>query len=158
MRSFSEIKESPNYRRLKNSIEFKAEWRSSLIVGIFCQILILLMFTVGSLHSAGTARAVIGAIIMIPCLLYQLYRLVRIFFHMDSYTYTEAVLDRPKQGYQGSMYFTVRIRDRSGREFDADTHSIFSRSEPCFEDYVNQKVLIGYNNVTGLVVVIQKLP
>ena len=158
MRSISEIRESPNYRRLKNSIEFKAEWRSSLIVGIFCQILILLMFTVGSLHSADTARAVIGAIIMIPCLLYQLYRLVRIFFHMDSYTYTEAVLDRPKQGYKGSMYFTVRIQDRSGREFDADTHSIFSRSEPCFEDYVNQRVLIGYNNVTGLVVVIQKLP
>ena len=157
MRSFSEIKESPNFQRLKNSVEFKAEWLSSLIVGIFCLILILLMFTVGSLNSANTARAVIGTIIMIPCLLYQLYRLVRIFFHMDSYTYTEAVLDRPKQGYKGSMYFAVRIRDRSGREFDADTHSIFSRSEPCFEDYVNQKVLIGYNNVTGLVVVIQKL-
>lgn len=157
MRSFSEIKESPNFQRLKNSVEFKAEWLSSLIVGIFCLILILLMFTVGSLNSANTARAVIGTIIMIPCLLYQLYRLVRIFFHMDSYTYTEAVLDRPKQGYKGSMYFTVRIRDRSGREFDADTHSIFSRSEPCFEDYVNQKVLIGYNNVTGLVVVIKKL-
>ena len=158
MRSISEIRESPNYQRLKNSIEFKAEWRSTWIVGIFCQILILLMFTVGSLHSADTARAVIGAIIMIPCLLYQLYRLVRIFFHMESYTYTEAVLDRPKQGYKGSMYFTVRIRDRSGREFDADTNTIFNRSEPCFEDYVNQKVLIGYNNVTGLVVVIQKLP
>ena len=158
MRSFSEIKESPNFQRLKNSVEFKAEWLSSLIVGIFCLILILLMFTVGSLNSANTARAVIGTIIMIPCLLYQLYRLVRIFFHMDSYTYTEAVLDRPKQGYKGSMYFTVRIRDRSGREFDADTHSIFSRSEPCFEDYVSQRVLIGYNNVTGLVVVIQKLP
>ena len=158
MRSFSEIKESPHYQRLKNSVEFKAEWLSSLIVGIFCLILILLMFTVGSLNSAGTARAVIGAIIMIPCLLYQLYRLVRIFFHMESFTYTEAILDRPKQGYKGSMYFTVRIRDRSGREFDADTHSIFSRSEPCFEDYVNQKVLIGYNNDTELVVVIQKLP
>ena len=158
MRSFSEIKESPHYQRLKNSVEFKAEWRSSLIVGIFYLILLLLMFTVGSLNSAGTARAVIGAIIMIPCLLYQLYRLVRIFFHMESFTYTEAILDRPKQGYKGSMYFTVRIRDRSGREFDADTHSIFSRSEPCFEDYVNQKVLIGYNNDTELVVVIQKLP
>lgn len=157
MRSFSEIKESPDFQRLKNSVEFKAEWRSSLIVVIFSQILILLMFTVGSLHSADTARAVIGAIIMISCLLYQLYRLVRIFFHMESYTYTEAVLDRPKQGYKGSMYFTVRVRNRFGKEIDVDTNRIFSRAEPSFEDYVNQKVLIGYNNVTGLVVVIKKL-
>ena len=157
MRSFSEIKESPNFQRLKNSVEFKAEWRSTWIVGVFCLILILLMFTVGSLNSADTARAVIGTIIMIPCLLYQVYRLVRIFFHMESFTYTEAVLDRPKQGYKGSMYFTVRIRDRSGREFDANTNNIFNRNEPCFEDYVNQKVLIGYNNDTGLVVVIKKL-
>lgn len=158
MRSFSEIRESPNYQRLKNSVEFKAEWRSTWIVGVFCLILILLMFTVGSLNSADTARAVIGTIIMIPCLLYQVYRLVRIFFHMESFTYTEAVLDRPKQGYKGSMYFTVRVRNRFGKEIDVDTNRIFSRAEPSFEDYVNQKVLIGYNNVTGLVVVIQKLP
>jgi hypothetical protein len=158
MRSFSEIRESPNYQRLKNSVEFKAEWRSTWIVGVFCLILILLMFTVGSLNSADTARAVIGTIIMIPCLLYQVYRLVRIFFHMDSFTYTEAVLDRPKQGYKGSMYFTVRVRNRFGKEIDVDTNNIFNRNEPCFEDYVNQKVLIGYNNVTGLVVVIKKLP
>ena len=158
MRSFSEIKESPNFQRLKNSVEFKAEWRSTWIVGVFCLILIFLMFTVGSLHSANTARSVIGTIIMIPCLLYQLYRLVRIFFHIDSYTYTEAVLDRPKQGYKGSMYFTVRVRNRFGKEIDVDTNRIFSRAEPNFEDYLNQKVLIGYNNVTGLVVVIKKLP
>lgn len=157
MRSFSEIKESPNYRRLKNSVEFKAERRSTLVVGIFCLILILLM-TAAAGTSRGTARAVIGFVIMIPCFLYQLYRLVRIFFHMDSYTFTEVLLDQPKQGYKGSMYFTVRIRDRSGQEFETDTNAIFSRSEPCFEDYVNQKALIGYNNDTELVVVIKKLP
>lgn len=157
MRSFSEIKESPNFQRLKNSIEFKAEWRSTWIVCVFCLFLMLLMFAVGSRSEADTARAVIATIIIIPCFLYQLYRLVRIFFRMDSYTYTEAVLDRPRQGYKGSMYFTVRVRNRSGQEFDADTNAIFNRMEPCFEDYVNQRVLIGYNNVTELVVVIQKL-
>lgn len=156
MRSFSEIKEFPNYRRLKNSVEFKAERRSTLVVGIFCLILILLMAAAAG-TSRGTARAVIGFVIMIPCFLYQLYRLVRIFFHMDSYTFTEVLLDQPKQGYKGSMYFTVRIRDRSGQEFETDTNAIFSRSEPCFEDYVNQKALIGYNNDTELVVVIKKL-
>jgi len=156
MRSFSEIKESPNYRRLKNSVEFKAERRSTLVVSIFCLILILLMAAAAG-TSRGIARAVIGFVIMIPCFLYQLYRLVRIFFHMDSYTFTEVLLDQPKQGYKGSMYFTVRIRDRSGQEFETDTNAIFSRSEPCFEDYVNQKALIGYNNDTELVVVIKKL-
>ena len=157
MRSISEIRESPNFQRLKNSIEFKAERRSTWIVGIFCLILILLMFTVGSLNSAGTARVVIGTIIMIPCLLYQLYRLVRIFSHIDSYTYTETILDHPRQGFRGAMYFTVRVRNRFGKEIDVDTNHIFSRAEPNFEDYLNQKVLIGYNNDTELVVVIKKL-
>ena len=155
MRSFSEIRQSPNYQRLKNSVEFKAERRSTLVVGIFCLILILLMAAAAG--SRSTARSAIGFVVLFPCFLYQLYRLVRIFFHMDSYTYTEAVLDQPRQGYKGSMYFQVRLRDRSGREFCANTNSIFSGSEPCFDDYVNQKALIGYNNHTELVVVIKKL-
>lgn len=157
MRSLSEIKESPHYQRLKNSVEFKAERRSTWIVGIFCLILMLLMAAAAG-SSRGMARSVIGFVVMLPCFLYQLYRLVRIFFHMDSYTYTEVLLDQPKQGYKGSMYFQVRLRDRSGREFETDTNAIFSRSEPCFEDYVNQKALVGYNNTTELVVVIKKLP
>ena len=87
----------------------------------------------------------------------QLYRVFHIFSHIDSYTYTEAFLDRPHLCNRGTRYFTVRIRDCFGREFDANTNNIFNKNEPCFEDYIDQKVLIGYNNVTGLVVVIEKL-
>jgi hypothetical protein len=38
-----------------------------------------------------------------------------------------------------------------------DTANMFSSGEPMLEDYVNQKVLIGYNEETELVAVIQKL-
>lgn len=158
MHSLSEIKESPNFRRLKDSVEYKAERRNTWIIGLFCLILILLMFAAGADGGADSARTVLAAILIIPCFLYQLYRLVRIFFHIDSYTFSEVMLDQPKQGYRGSLYFQIRVRDRYGREFDTDTNRIFGRAEPCFEDYVNQKVLIGYNHRTALTVVIRKLP
>ena len=154
MRSFSEIRESPNYQRLKNSVEFKTELRNTVVVSCtFGALWILLLLT-----QEITIIEILFILISSGLIMNQLYRVFHIFSHIDSYTYMEALLDRPHLCSRGTRYFTVRIRDRSGREFDADTHSIFSRSAPCFEDYVNQKVLIGYNNVTGLVVVIQKLP
>ena len=153
MRSISEIRESPNFQRLKNSVEFKSKLRTTLIIGCFFVILWLIILSAQEI----TIIEILFILISSGLIIYQLYRAFRIFSHIDSYTYTEALLDRPHLGNRGTRYFTVRIRDCFGREFDANTNNIFNRNEPCFEDYIDQKVLIGYNNDTELVVVIKKL-
>ena len=67
------------------------------------------------------------------------------------------MLDKPHAGYKGGVYFTVTVTDRRGNRRQVDTANMFSSGEPMLEDYVNQKVLIGYNEETELVAVIQKL-
>ena len=153
MRSISEIRESPNFQRLKNSIEYKTELRNVMVIGGVFGTLSLIILLIGE----NTGIGVIYALMCAGLIIYQIYRLLRIFSCMDSYTYTETILDHPRQGFRGAMYFTVRVRNRFGKEIDVDTNHIFSRAEPNFEDYLNQKVLIGYNNDTELVVVIKKL-
>lgn len=60
--------------------------------------------------------------------------------------------------FRDSIKFRVLLEDADGHKFVADTHSIFSTHKDFsglgFEDYVNQKVTIAYNEETGNVVVI----
>ena len=161
MRSLSELREHPNFQRLKDSVEFKSQKRTLLVISIFFLLFLLLL-----IGTSGSAYAqyknlfywFMYIFFFFPCVVYTFYRTAKIFFHIDCYSFTEAVLDRPKQGVRGAMYFTVTLRDRSGREFEADTNQIFSRGTPNFEEYMNQKALIGYNEKTELVVVIKRLP
>lgn len=160
MRTLSQIRESPNYERLKNSVEVKSCVRDCLIFGIIVAIYTLLITIPIQSHGGTGDIAVLWLIyllVFIPLFLYMVYKLVEVFLYIDCYSFTEVVLDRPRLGYRGAMGFTVTVRDRQGRELEADTRQIFSRSNPNFEDYVNQRALIGYNNKTERVVVVKKL-
>ena len=155
----SRIKESPNYDRLIHSVEFRAIRRDALIVWIATAALLLLS---GAGLSGGRAKTmasfVVTVLLMVPYSLYFVYRLVILFVHIQRWTFTEAVLDKPHMGNKGSAYFTVTVRDRSGRELQRDTANIFGRSfDPVFEECVNQKALIGYNDKTDTIVVIKIL-
>lgn len=158
MRSLSEIRESPNFERLIHSVEMKAAKKDALISGIILAIFVLLIFIPDT--DSGDKGFLWLALLfgLLPLLVHTLYRLAEIFFHINSYTFTEAMLDHPRQGLRGVMAFTVTLRDGRGREFQTDTSFIFCRGEPNFEDYVNQKALIGYNSETNRVVVIKRLP
>ena len=154
------IKESPNYDRLIQSVEFRATRRDALVVWIATAALLLLS---GAGLSGGRAKTmasfVVTILLMVPFSLYYVYRFVILFVRIERWTFTEAVLDKPHMGSRGSAYFTVTVRDRSGRELQRDTSSLFhSYSEPCFDDCVNKTALIGYNDETDTVAVIQILP
>ena len=160
MHWLSQIKESPNSERIKKSLEFRATRRDALVVWIATAALLLLS---GAGLSGGRAKTmasfVVTILLMVPFSLYYVYRFVILFVRIERWTFTEAVLDKPHMGTKGSAYFTVTVRDRSGRELQRDTSNIFGRSfDPVFEDCVNKRALIGYNSESDTVAVIQILP
>ena len=154
----SKIRESPNYERLKKSVEVKACVRDLLIFGALLIFFALLIAAPAADNRSNAGIWAILLFVLVPCVLYFSYKLIEIFLYIDCYSFTEVVLDRPRQGYRGVMYFTVTIRDRHGRELEVDTRHIFSQGNPNFEEYVNQRALIGYNDQTERVVVVQQLP
>lgn len=158
----SKIKESPNYARLRNSLEFRYVRRQALLIGIPCGIILLLAILVGAVGGDLSARSAftfaMGLVFLLPVSAYYIYRLVSLFFSIDRYVFTEVLLDRPHMGGRYGAYFTVTVRDRSGRELQRDTSCMFGNMhEPCFDDCVNKKMLIGYNEETDRVVVIRRV-
>lgn len=160
---FSRIKESPNYERLKHSLEYRHLRKQAILSGSFSAVFILLVALTGLPNSTMGAKSVMafvmGILVLIPMTLYYVYQMAALFFKIDRWTFSETILDKPHMGSRGSAYFTVTVRDRSGRELQRDTSSLFhSYSEPCFDDCVNKTALIGYNDETDTVAVIQILP
>ena len=160
MHWLSQIKESPNYERIKKSLEFRAQRRDALTVWIFTAVMLLIF---GAFGTGSSARGVIGFVmvilLMIPYSLYYVYRLAVLFWKIDHWVFSEALLDKPHLGGKGGAWFTVTLRDRSGREIVKDTPHIFGNvSDPVFEECVNKRALVGYNSETDTVAVIQILP
>ena len=160
------IKDSPNYRRLKDSVQYRYDRKQFLIIAISLGGFLLFMLAsffplLG--HSEETdAPLVIGMLVLsfffLPFIGYFTYRWLEIFLHIGSYTFCEVVFDQPHTGYRGGAYFTVEFTDRMGNKRKKDTSQMFSsNAEPYFEDYNNQKVLVGYNEETDRLVVIHRL-
>ena len=161
MRRFSEIKEHRYYETIKNSVEHRHDRWTAIFISIITVIFLALTFAIFDTPSKSKSMVSMffGLLIMVPYSLYCTYRAVIPFFHMGSYSFTEVLLDKPHHRGKGSMYFTVILRDRMGREFEADTHAIFGYGRnPIFEDYINQKALIAYNEKTETVLLIKRIP
>ena len=164
MNRFFRIKESPNYDRLKNSIEYRYERQQWIISAVIMAIAELLsaarVFGYGLREPDFEVFALILVIlnmVFLPLLAYLGWRVLRIFRKIDSYTFCEAMLDRPRTGYKGAVSFQVEIRTRSGATINRETHAIFGSWDTRLEDYVNQKVIVAYNEETDTVIVVQKV-
>lgn len=162
MERLRRIWEHPNFDRIKNSVEWKALKREILllfgILGGYSLFLIVIMLNA---RIQDSPKAALGTVLMVLLLLgetcYYLYRIWELFWYIDRYTFSTALLDKPHQGYKGSMYFTVEVLNRQGKTISRDTRKIFSQGNPNFEEYLNKQVLVGYNEETDMVVVIQKM-
>lgn len=161
MNFLSKIRESPNYDRLRHSVEVRSCARDCLIFGIITAVYSLIVTLPTRRYGDSGDIAflwLIYLLVFIPFFLYTVYKLVEVFLYIDCYSFTEVVLDRPRLGYRGAMGFAVTVRDRQGRELEVDTRKIFGQGNPIFEEYANQRALIGYNDKTERVVVVKKLP
>jgi len=158
---WKEIKESPNYEKLKKSVELKfALGMLALYAGITLVCGALIAVAVGvSADSSGLVMPILVLLLIpVPMACFYLYRIFMIFYQIQDYTFSEVVLDRPHSGLtRGMMCFTLEVKNRNGVAVQAQTHEIFVLQgimEPSFDDYVNQKVLIAYNETTEYVVVV----
>ena len=161
MLRLSEIKEHRHFETMKNSVEHRHDRRVAIWMTVVL-VFVLALTTAATKEPPLQGRAVgsvlVSLFVLIPYSIYCIYRAVIPFFCMDSYTFTEVLLDKPHHRGKGAMYFTVTLRDRMGREFEADTHAIFGQYQnPVFEDYINQTALIAYNEKTETVLVIRKI-
>ncbi len=160
MQYLRQIREHRYYETLKNSVEQRHNRRTAIFVSIATVFVLALAFgSFEQLRGRSVVSVFLGLFVLVPYSLYCIYKAVIPFFYMDSYSFTEVLLDKPHHRGKGVMYFTVTLRDRMGREFERDTHAIFGNfSDPVFEDYINQKALIAYNEKTETVLVIKRMP
>ena len=163
MEHFRKIKEHPNFDRICGGVEWKALKKEILLMfGIFGGLFVLILLvqmSVGS-HSVSAREAIHTAmmiLILIGLGFYYLYRVWELFWYIDRYSFSTVLFDKPHQGYRGTMYFTVEVLDRQGQTIRRNTRNLFHQGQPNFEEYLNKRVLVGYNDETDAVVVIQKM-
>lgn len=155
------MKESPNFQRIRGSLDHIHGRRQVLIIScIFGPVLLLFLpvLILVAEHPDGIAGALMTMLWMFVLLgfwAYLLYKWVQIYLHIDSYIFCQAKLDHPHVRGRGGTYYTVEFTDRHGNRLQRDTVDMFTSSaEPYLEDYNNQTVLIGYNEKTDRLVVI----
>ena len=150
------LKDSPNYENIVKSLDFHFGRRQVLgIVTCFVAVMLYFRLRYGP-KEMGICWAVCG-IILGPMFLWYLIRWLEIFIKPDGYIFFTAVLDTPNLGYKRGVYYTVTGMDRAGRPIEANTRKMFSNIfSPTFEEYNNLRVLVGYNERTGRLIVVRK--
>ena len=155
----SEIK-----KKLKSSVEmtYVDAW---LIIGVITVLIIgLLVLLFAARPPFGPNRWLVFGLmagpVLIPILGFCLWRTVSIFRCPGSYHFCRTKLCNPKGGrIRDSIRFLVVLEDADGNQFTAYTHSIFFTHRDslglALEDYINKEVTVGYNEETGMVVVIE---
>lgn len=138
--------------RLKDSLELHTIKRDLLIYLVFFGLMYLLSV------SDDSGAATLMLLILIPILIFYIWRIICIFRDPEGYIFAECELTQPHcNTFLRSYYFTVRVELPNGQTSHVDTHAIFATHgifEPIMKDYVNSTVTIAYNPATDMVVVI----
>ena len=96
-------------------------------------------------------------IVILPILLFCVFRTAGIFRKAESYIFQNVLLDRPTAGFlRDTICFKVRIKRSDGKEIGAMTHAIFQTRGYglLMEDYVNKSIMVAYNEETEILTVI----
>ena len=149
-------------QRLWHSLDMQYVKMLLFVSGVVFAVLLLMMFMMGIFLNAveNLLPLLISFLIVLgPIIGFCAVRTIRIFQHPESYTFCKVNLCNPKGGgIRDTIRFTVVIEDRDGNKFAADTNSIFHTHggflASALEDYVNKTVTAGYNEETGMVVII----
>ena len=165
MNFLEKIKDSPHYPKLKGSLQYRYDRRQFLFMSVFFGIVGLVLWLPLLVGSAKPNPTFVIYLLLWMFLLfgwlYFAYQLLEIFLHMDKYIFCQVRLDQPylqHHRYGSSVGFTVEFTDRYGKTLKRKTSAMFSsQTEPCLEEYNNQTVLIGYNQETDRLVVIQRV-
>ena len=150
------LKDSPNYENIIKSLDFRYGRRQALLMVITSAVLFLVDRMKYPDPEEMRRFLILWAVIMAPVTLWCLIRWLDIFIKPDAYVFFTAKLDQPNLGYKRGVYYTINGTDRQGRPIVANTRKMFSNLfSPTFEEYNNLKVLVGYNERTGRVIIVR---
>jgi hypothetical protein len=151
------LKDSPNYEHIVKSLDFRYGRRQTLIMVITSAVIFLVERMKYPDPEQMRRFLILWAVMMAPVTLWCLIRWLDIFIKPDAYVFFTAKLDQPNLGYKRGVYYTINGTDRQGRPIVANTRKMFSNLfSPTFEEYNNLKVLVGYNERTGRVIIVRK--
>lgn len=127
-----------NIKQIKKSLDFKYYLFWTVITGVF---LILFFMPIIFVN-----EAIIYFIIWLPIFLYYLVRLILLFKDAKNYKFYEVEF-KEFHAFSRRIYFSIAI-NLDGSIIKRDTKAIFSASSFSInniENYINRKVMIGYN-------------
>ena len=139
-------------RRLWDSLEMH-HYRVNLLV-------ITLAFAIVFFPFLGRhiGSCIMALLIVLPFCGFYIYRICQIFRSPQSYVFTRCRLERfHVSPFWRAACFSVRLEIPEVGIVNDETAVIFATHgvvAPVLEDYVNRKVLVGYNRTTGRIVVI----
>lgn len=141
--------------RLRCSLDlsYLKKWLIALLAA-FALLLIFALFD----RNFWLTHLFVAGTVLLPAVLYFLWRIRKIFKCAESYFFCQARLRKPRfNAFSNTVYFAVIVEDMEGRKFVKDTKAIFYATgivSPTMAEYSDATVTIGYNEQTGNIVVI----
>ena len=161
MRCLDSIRESPNYPRLKESVEYRYCKTRFWTVGLLSLTCILVSLIPRTGIGNGGSRGILfllGIVLFFVFLGYGCWPMVEMFLHISDYIFMEVTLQDIHSVGKYGHYYTVEFKDRQGNSLRRNTSCMFrDLFQPTLEEYNGQRVLIGYNSKTDRVAVIKKV-
>lgn len=97
-------------------------------------------------------------VLYVPFIVYYVAKYAALFKSPESCVFSDQVLEEFKHtGFLGNrVTFPVAVRDANGNPVKAWTSSVYCTNwkRPRYEDFYRKKVTVGYNTVTGQVILI----
>lgn len=148
-------------RALRDSVEFSCVLRDMLlytVFGVVFALVIRLRFLRDFESHFQTTIALWCGLFLTPVWAFGILKTLGIFRRADRYRLYRCTLTEPKRRrFLGGMYFRVELSEEGKAPVFVNTHPIFrahGMSGPLLTEYGNRTVTIGYNEATGMVVVI----
>ena len=90
----------------------------------------------------------------VPVLIWDAFNVCHIFKNIEDYRFFETTLTHAQSTWGRRMYFIVTVE---GRELESRAiFNAYGLMAPQFNEYSNAQALIGYNNTTDEVVIIER--
>lgn len=147
---------------IRNSVEIRYNKNQALfflIVDIFISVLSFILLAPSIGFTSTIFPIALFNLIFLPFIAFYVYRIVHINKNYHNYLFQEVLFNEPHTSFNRSMFFTIKVKDENGKIIKKDTRAIFQSAyaiiTPTFDDYVNKKVLVGYNPKFDEVVVIR---
>ena len=154
---------SPHYSQLRRSLEYY-HCRKTFFLTLAISVAFTVLFVIALILGAQEQKEEVAVLMLLVTLvldgfcIYTGHRWWQIFRHMDDYTFFSVTLTKPtviRSRYRASVCYSLTFPNAEGKIITRETAAMFSNANL---PYFNGKtVLVGYNEVTDRLVVIDRI-